>query len=326
MKSTLKNSRQHRGSQNGSVYLQDTNPTTMNKLFVLLFSICLLHSQSNACIDPPNTVTVSLLADTANCQMLIEVANLNMMGGDPNQFCSCAINDQISNIGEIQYIAFVDSTTDVPVIGFEQFLLNSNASDAWGAVDNNYDWNGFVSEVGQSGLVAGQAIKLWIRLSMHPEVTMGGVTFDPCEYPEYFTEEEFFLGAIGSDEWNEDTQTLALDHLGIAYFFESSISLTILDEEEFSYYDNLIESFYLGIDEASHNEFRLFRNPVDNQLQIIGLRDIRHEIIIYDVYGKQVLFTQSSSGLIDIHSLTQGVYLINISGQRYNRVLRFLKE
>lgn len=248
------------------------------------------------------------------------------MGGEPNQFCSCGVNDQIANIGTIQYIAFVDSTTDVPVLGFEQFAIDQNASDAWGNVDSDYDWNGFVAEVNESGLIAGQAIKLWIRMDMYDEVTFEGITFDPCLEPEYFTKSELFPGAIGTDEWNEADSQLALDHLGIAYFINSNISLSTVDEGELSYYDDIIESFFLSLEEGSFSGISVFPIPSKESIRILGLTNIPHFAMVYDSRGRLVYRDMLYEGQLNIAALDKGLYFLRFEDQQYGTTLRFVKD
>jgi hypothetical protein len=298
----------------------------MRHCLLILLSTLLLTLSSSACIDPPTAISVSYVLDSSECEMLIEVSNLRMMGGAPNQFCSCGINDQISNLGTIQYIAFVDSVTDVPVLGFEQFAIDLEANDSWATVDEDYDWNGFVSLVNESGLVAGQAVKLWIRLDLFDQVDYDGVIFDPCDDLKFLLNPEIVQGAIGTDEWNDAEGQLALDHNGIAYFWDSEIGLTLVEEGGLSYYDDIIESFYLSLTDERIEGLSIYPNPARDLLHIQskGARPIR--VSIYDAQGLRVFSGAIPDGRLDISGWNKGLYTLQSEDNEAPFIHRFVKD
>jgi hypothetical protein len=72
------------------------------------------------------------------------------------------------------------------------------------------------------------------------------------------------------------------------------------------------------LEEANGQKIELFPNPVLNKLQVL-LHAVsgKTTIDIFDLNGKKVktIFTSSNSTLIDMLSLSKGIYLIRISNQ-----------
>jgi len=78
------------------------------------------------------------------------------------------------------------------------------------------------------------------------------------------------------------------------------------------------------------NKFNIYPNPANNELRITNY-ELRDEIIeIYDVYGRKLLsnhlISSSSHHLINISSLSSGVYFIRLSNEQGSSVQRFIKE
>jgi len=85
----------------------------------------------------------------------------------------------------------------------------------------------------------------------------------------------------------------------------------------------------VGIKSYSY-ALRLYPNPANNELRITNY-ELRDGVIeIYDVYGRRLLsnhlITSSSHHLINISSLSSGVYFIRLIDEQGSAVQRFIKE
>lgn len=78
-----------------------------------------------------------------------------------------------------------------------------------------------------------------------------------------------------------------------------------------------------SIDETT-SSFGFYPNPVDDKLYVETGTEVK-EIIIYDVYGKQVGMP-TSQRVIDIAGLNRGVYFIKVVTGDGESVKRFVKK
>jgi len=77
-------------------------------------------------------------------------------------------------------------------------------------------------------------------------------------------------------------------------------------------------------------KFSIFPNPANNELRITNY-ELRDGIIeIYDVYGRRLLtsllITSSSNHLINISSLSSGIYFVKLSDEQGSYIQRFIKQ
>jgi len=82
--------------------------------------------------------------------------------------------------------------------------------------------------------------------------------------------------------------------------------------------------------EEQINKFNIYPNPANNELQITNY-ELRNGVIeIYDVYGRKLLsnhlITSSPHHLINISSLSSGVYFIRLTDVQVSSIQRFIKE
>jgi len=74
---------------------------------------------------------------------------------------------------------------------------------------------------------------------------------------------------------------------------------------------------------------RLFPNPANNELRVTSYELQFDYIEIYDVYGKRLLsnhlITSSSNHLINISSLSSGVYFVKLANEQNAYIQRFIK-
>ena len=62
---------------------------------------------------------------------------------------------------------------------------------------------------------------------------------------------------------------------------------------------------------------RLYPNPVNNILFISGLSDAKNELVVYDIYGRQIIKKQTNgtNSNIDVSLLAEGVYTLRIKNE-----------
>jgi len=297
----------------------------MKKILILSILLFGLSATSWACIDPnPDSVIVNMSVDTVNCELLVEVTNLRIMGGDPNQFCSCAVNDVIYGFGDITYFVFVDSITNQPLIGFDQFELNNLSSGEWDLADPSFNWNGFVSDINASGLLSGQSVSLWIKVDLYETVTINGFTFNPCDEP-YNISEFVFEGALGTDEWDPVNNVLADDHQSIAYFYNNEFYFELVEDGFMDYYDDIVEGFYSGIEKNDPVVINVYPNPVSERLWIDhNFLDIE-EVRIINSMGQVVFSAKVQTAEIDMKNYPPGIYHVRFDGLKQDYMTRIVK-
>lgn len=299
----------------------------MRKILFLFIFFAGISFQSEACVDPhPDSLIFNLYVDTTGCDAVIEISNLQIMGGTSNQFCSCGVNSQIVGLGDIVYLVFVDSLTHEPVIGFDQFGLNAFASNEWDLAASSFDWNGFVSDVNEAGLLADQPVELWIRIDLYESIFVPKIgEVNPCDEPALLFE---VIGgaAIGTDEWNNDDNELAEDHLSITYFTWNQMFFSVVDESFIAFYDDIVEAYYsaLSINYSDKiDAFEIYPNPTNGVLNLKGIPDNVIEGVIYNTLGEIVFRFDNEVTEIDISHLPPGVYQLTVNGieEKYNRTI-----
>jgi hypothetical protein len=77
--------------------------------------------------------------------------------------------------------------------------------------------------------------------------------------------------------------------------------------------------------QVAKDQCLIYPNPANNQINILGLRNTHHKLVIFDMNGKQILnkAIKGSSATIDIGHLEPGVYLIciqNENGIHYRKI------
>ncbi|MGB1031548.1 MAG: T9SS type A sorting domain-containing protein [Flavobacteriales bacterium] len=286
--------------------------TFLQFAFICLFTAA-LSSKSQACVDfHPDSVNITILVDTANCNMIIELSNLNMFGGNPNDFCSCGVYNAIPDGADISWVAFVDAVTQEPVEGFDLWEFADEAGDSWSDADpNNIDWGGLVSGVNDAGIVAGQDVNLWIIIEIDED--------DPqwswiCNQDEGSVLEFFGSWAFGTDEWDPSAQELADTHQSITYFDDqwANMSVEWITSETYLGYIAILDNFYNGIEEQSNIQVNVFPNPVSEVLSIQS-SSVIESICLRDALGRKVDFIEQSAFKIDVSNLPAGLYFVDVT-------------
>jgi len=82
----------------------------------------------------------------------------------------------------------------------------------------------------------------------------------------------------------------------------------------------------LAIKNYSEENFNIYPNPVAEKLFISSENNLIKEIKIYSILGTLVLKQEKNSELIDVSSLTNGVYFIEIYSPNGKSVKKFIKK
>ncbi|MEM7162632.1 MAG: T9SS type A sorting domain-containing protein [Bacteroidota bacterium] len=276
-----------------------------------LFIAVLMSNFSWACIDYSTTAFPIVSYDEDIEELEIRITNLQLFGGNPNEFCSCAISNFLLTDNEILYVAFVDSGTFNPVPGFEPYVASISASSAWDEVLQTGDWNGFVSEVNGNGLTPGNPVELVIRAYLAFQ-----------QGNPFFIDSLAQNSVIGTDEWDVMEDNLADSHQNLFVGF-SYWETQIVDED---YFQMLDESIISSLDELNI-DFLVYPNPSQDIIQL----NVQHIWIdrmrIYDSGGKLV---HEKSGLInsnnriDISFLRKGLYFLRLDIEDQFSVKEFI--
>lgn len=75
---------------------------------------------------------------------------------------------------------------------------------------------------------------------------------------------------------------------------------------------------------TSQTSIALYPNPANDYISVRNVSDTKTDYSIYSIYGSMVLQStiNSSTAIIDISSLSNGIYFLNISGQ----TIKFIKQ
>jgi len=261
-----------------------------NSLFT--FSLLLLFSfysqTSKACINPDTiaTLTINYSADFSDVE--VRIGNLKLETTAPNSFCACGLSSESNVFTYVTYIAIVYEGTNDVYPNFIPFMQTSPADAAWdGSQPALPDWNGYIAEVINGGLVANEAVEMIIRAEAPPgvlvELQSTSVQND--------TSALYYQTYLGTDEWDPATMELKEDHQAIRTFaFMNNPSATpiLKDDQYFTDLDLILNTYEVG--NGTLLKGKLFPNPVSEKFDLIfELPDaVDLNLIIYDITGKAV--------------------------------------
>ncbi len=84
-----------------------------------------------------------------------------------------------------------------------------------------------------------------------------------------------------------------------------------------------VTAFVTALPEIEEESFYLYPNPTSSELQISGIDFAkRGAVMIYDLTGRKVLETQVAANRINVSSLQNGTYVLEVGGVRH----RFIKN
>lgn len=298
------------------------NFTLQLRLLALSTFAFLAFSQPvRACLDYHTTVFVTCHYDTTNwTDIAITVSNLRLFGGNPNDFCSCAITNYTDLFTNLQYVAFVDSGTTNPVPGFASWSSSSNASNAWESVLATGDWSGFVSGVNGNGLTATNPVELIIRASLPP-----GYTYTVLDSNIYATQ-------LGTDEWSDTNQNLTGSHQSITGFWTGGAVTYMPENGSSTYFTDLDNSILLNVKDQVKASFveigpvpatdHLFVKMPNPALQLESAQ-------IFNSAGQMVSDIplkafQSGEARLDLNDYPDGIYFLHIRTREAVQTKKFV--
>jgi hypothetical protein len=74
------------------------------------------------------------------------------------------------------------------------------------------------------------------------------------------------------------------------------------------------------------NEFKIFPNPVFDQLFISSEKLIIKTLSVFSTTGQMILEIEDASNSIDVSSLSKGMYFLEISSSEGKSVQKFIKQ
>jgi len=143
------------------------------------------------------------------------------------------------------------------------------------------------------------------------------------------------LSGGGSND--DNANGVALDALGNTYIgggFSSptmTLGSTVLTNSG-TYFDLYVAKLSpppIGIEEHSSNDFRVFPNPADNNIQLQVADDRITSVWLYDAMGKEIIhYSHNLSGdaILNIASLSPGMYVLKIMTTHGTVVSKVMKE
>lgn len=306
--------------------------------FLLLLTGLLTFDNAKACVDPDSVVIIIVNYDTLNTfpcptanQVELRFTNLRLMSEEPNKICACGLSSFSDIFTDLDYIAFVDSGTNNPYVGFTEFLNNASSSASWNtAAPNTGGWTGMVSEVINFGLNPTHAVDLVVRLSAPPNTV---IVFDSlCQNPPLTQKvSESFLG---TDEWDASNSTLKNDHMSVKSLNTnltpgSSITYNEVDKAHFTQMDNdilgaLIPTGTGTLVKLPENSWNAYPNPASNEVTLAfsnsgnqaisaRIRDLSGRVI-HQLMNQQIVPAGLNSYTLSLPSnIAAGTYLLEVS-------------
>ena len=305
-----------------------------------LIPICLLlffvfYGQSaKACVDPDTVATLTLNYSADFSEVEIRIGNLKLETSAPNTFCSCGLSSETAVFTYVTYIAMVYQGTNTIYPNFIPFMQTSPADAAWdGSQPALPDWNGYIAEVINGGLVADEAVEMVIRAEAPP-----GVLVEVSGDPQSDTSAFYYQTYLGTDEWDPNTIDLKEDHQAIRTFgFMNDITVNIMPQ---SYFDDLDATLLTSVYEVGNAAVlagKLSPNPVSQSFELsFNLQEASDlKLVIYDVFGRAVhsfpaqKFSSGKHTLsISVDGILQksGIYIASLQGSSGQSNFKFLKQ
>lgn len=300
---------------------------TLKVLVLCLLLLPCFQTPAKACVDhhPTTGIQTRILFDSTNFQnLIIVISNLNLAGGQPNQFCSCGLNGPYTggnSFGTIQYVAFVDSGTTNPVQGFDTWSADAMATSAWDNVLQNGQWNGFLADVNQSGLIAGQPVEIYIKVQLQLPFWFGGSLLDSVANAT----------SLGTDEWSASGDSLVASHQSVSGITSGGPATHVALTPGSTFIDDL-DSMLVSVRERQEAlSFVLYPVPATDRLFVKLVHPgvttwYRYEV--FEATGKMV----TSSGMsgpsraqfaLDVTALDAGMYFIRMHSDQGVQTKRF---
>lgn len=136
-------------------------------------------------------------------------------------------------------------------------------------------------------------------------------TQDDCGVQIHNRFENDFFDFIGYGGWyeiNQDSQGLAL-----------TIQHPLMGYATFTDYP-------LSVSENNRTEFKIYPNPVSEALFITSEKALINKIAVYSITGEKVLETKFMDDSVDVSSLQQGMYFLEIISETGRSIQKFIKK
>lgn len=190
--------------------------------------------------------------------------------------------------------------------------------------NSNYEMLGFYNENNEFDLVGGLIFYFDGEIAyehMKNSVTVG--TWTPKKWYNVKAEVDlnakkviYYLDHVKIqetiiDDLNKDITEVdfSFDNYGSSFFVDN---VTIIDLEN------------LGLTENNKNPISIYPNPSSTYININTTEKIK-TVTVTDLTGK-IILNQQDSNKIDIHHLSNGVYLININTDNSQSIQKFIKK
>jgi hypothetical protein len=298
----------------------------MNKtIFTFFLTVFILLiapiKESKACIDPDSVVNIIVNYDTVNAPLISEVeirlTNLRLMNENKNKICSCALSKYSDLFTSIDYVAFVDSGTNNPYLGFAQWNMTASASTAWNNSKPGFSWDGYIADVINSGLSSSDPVDLVIRASTPAGkfyTLVGDSTLQAASLQQAVESE-----SLGTDEWSTANNDLVASHQGVRGF-NSTLpgnfrTYVARDISYFTTLDNeILNNIPIGLVKnfSIENNLEIYPVPAESEINFrVALSEEEHVTInLYSILGKKL------SGLVD-ENYNSGVHTLTVPTLEY---------
>lgn len=270
--------------------------------------------EAKACIDPDTVITLTTRYSEDFSEIEIRLGNLKLMSEEPNTFCSCALSSFSDFFTHLEYVAFVDSGTNIVYQNMAAWNNTTEADNAWDAAQAGFGaWTGFIGEVINGGLAPEDNVELIIRASTPPGFFVDVVELDSSLSFSY----------LGTDAWDPGEQILIGAHPGVRNIGLDNSS-KVFEEKPLSYFDEL-DNGILSNNKEVRNDiiFETFPNPFQDNILVkynlkepstvqFNIRDIQGKLIFTEEVDQLSIGNHSQSIFVPSGVLEQGMYLLEI--------------
>ncbi len=305
----------------------------------LAFGIFLFpHSETFACIDPgPDTnIRVIINYDTSQAPCIEEVemrlTNLRLMNEDKGKICTCALDAWAPILTNVIFVAFVDSGTSDPYVGFAAWNEDAQASLEWQTAGSDPDWAGFIATVLNAGLSANDPVEMLFR--MKAPIGVKYTLLGDSAIQARSLVDDIQNSGFGTDEWDPVNVMLGNTHQefrdfrdianagGFSFRTQSDSYFAQLDSNVLNNIPNSVGIVYVN------PELKISPNPFKDKLTI-GISKSDSVSVVLRNHTGQIIRQQNVSAMemdIDhLEGLDAGIYFLEVTGNKPQAVIKLLK-
>ncbi|GHC42966.1 T9SS type A sorting domain-containing protein [Ulvibacter litoralis] len=145
--------------------------------------------------------------------------------------------------------------------------------------------------------------------------TFFDATLNSCNYQSHTNFESLFFGYVS-----------ATSNQYITLYYDANTSIGTLNLEFAPGFYAAYGTEALSVSDQNAVEFTVFPNPASEQLVITSENLQIETITIYEVSGKIVTQFKTVEGSVDVSSLSEGVYFIEINSEEGKHIKKFIKD